>query len=138
MKTRIGFVSNSSSSNFVVIGKPGAGYEYPPIEDKHFTLEGAFEFGWEHTIYKSLKDRIAWAYLQTHRGSLDNEANDIYLKMLNEVLRDIGAQQIKWKLDSYSYIDHQSINDEIFSSKEVLKEFLFNKGSYIQGGNDNG
>ena len=138
MKIRSSFVSNSSSSSFVVINARG-GYIKPALNDnlvvgKYF---GCSEFGWgpEEDI-GDFGSRVIWAYLQSE------SVNNKYLQMIEKVIKEnSNVQNIEWKV--LGYIDHQSKirerpeNEEIFKSKEVLKDFLFGADSYIHVDNDN-
>ena len=60
MKVRNGFISNSSSTSFVVIGHSGH-FEKPFIENNTILVEDDNFFGWDFTTYNSVEDRIAWA-----------------------------------------------------------------------------
>lgn len=148
MKIRTGFVSNSSSSSFVVIDKG-------PIEDWNIPDElrllteltvvspnGNYEFGWERITYYEVWDKINFAYLQT-RVAWDN--GEEWRNMLSNVLKKYTSiKEILWTDTNgdMGYIDHQSSasegeNTEIFESEEVLAQFLFNRKSVIVGNNDN-
>jgi hypothetical protein len=171
MKIRTGFISNSSSSSFVVIKNTGS---FHNVREDEFCCKGGtlvvdgsqgnLEFGWEWTRYDNFWDKLHFAYIQARY--MDSEAmdspygdkkppfdkkSDVGLKILEEILKEeLGVLDIEWKIDPEAhwdspyrcYIDHQSAiyegqNGEIFESKEVLKSFLFDIGSFIQGGNDN-
>lgn len=143
MKIRNGFVSNSSSSSFVVIDAKN-GYSIPlrlqsPIVyiDNRF---GTSEFGWGSETIEDGCSRIIFAYLQIYYD--DN--NEQWLEMLEEVIKEnTPVKEIVWKINTeYAYIDHQSNaaegqNTEIFDSKERLKDFIFGKDSKIVLDNDN-
>jgi len=147
MKIRSGFVSNSSSSSFIVISQEG----YQPFRlgsfvkiPDHF-YDSTYEFGWGPGRISDTESKINFAYLQC----LDVN-NEEWLELLEEVLKEeTGVEKIVWNFaKSYEdrgiegYIDHQSSagegkNTQIFESKETLRAFLFNNGSYIQLDNDN-
>lgn len=139
MKVRHGFVSNSSSSSFVVIA-PDDIY-FPEFEDNKLILSYSFllgnsEFGWEEETYWGFFSKFNWAYLQT-------SGNEAYLLMLKTVVEDNTKCVVEYDLefeDVPGYIDHQSVGGEnlvIFESEDNLKNFLFSQSSYIQTGNDN-
>lgn len=147
MKVRHGFVSNSSSSSFIVI-EHGPLNE-PFIEEKYDTFVGGeygeTEFGWQDETYHDAHSKINFAYLQA-------ENNPAWLAMLETVIKEhLDVSNVEWKLTAeynakngkkWAYIDHQSAacegqNTEMFENEHVLKAFLFNTNSYIKNGNDN-
>lgn len=147
MKRRSGFVSNSSSSSFIVISSNGSLILKDAYVGEDIVVDGYFgetEFGWEFCKYNSFGDRLIFAYLQTQYAQ-----NNSWLKMLENVVKDhTGCKNIKWEVsldynsNGWAYIDHQSSasegeNIEMFDNEESLINFLFNENSYIQGGNDN-
>ena len=163
MKARTGFVSNSSSSSFVVIDS-SCGYESLNIDGGHAILgpeKGEHEFGWGPERIDDIWSRINFAFLQAHYAIPEHDAllekartivyghSNSYLQMLEEVLMEnSNINTITWDFtrDEFGfeegYIDHQSNasegqNMEIFNSKDTLKDFIFGKNSYIQLDNDN-
>lgn len=146
MKIRVGFVSNSSSSSFVVIDSSG-NYDSYSCTGQELTegFDGRTEFGWDGGFVGGVPTRINFAYLQT----VYDKSHPEWLEMLNEVLKEeLGLENINYNIntdfatDRWGYIDHQSCsgegsNTEIFESKKHLKDFIFGKGSRIFLDNDN-
>jgi hypothetical protein len=140
MKIRKGFVSNSSSSSFVVIGKKGDDSHkvINIIEDGALTLGelGHDEFGWGPETIKDVFSRINFAKIQS-------DYNKSWFEMLEKVIKEkTGCKTITWQMDNFAYIDHQSHasegeNIEIFENEKVLKQFLFCFDSLIELDNDN-
>lgn len=159
MKTRLGFVSNSSSSSFIVISNSG---DLERFNLHHFVWEkysdntlligisGETEFGWQHEEYNDIDSKINFAWIQAKYLEECGKAEP--MEMLLRVLKEYtGANEIKsvmslaWNDESgkkHAYIDHQSAasegaNTEMFDGENSLKAFLFNPRSYIRNGNDN-
>jgi hypothetical protein len=146
MKIRNGFVSNSSSSSFVVIN--GSNLEVPKTKwhDLYIVGEGGVvEFGWGPDTITGFDSKANFAYLQILYA---NNRYD-WLQMLEEVIKEgLGVSRVMYDLSlncgfkNEGYIDHQSSasegeNTEIFENKDVLRDFLFGTGSYIELDNDN-
>lgn len=157
-KIRKGFVSNSSSSSFVIVGNGEFEQNMQRYVDDDGTLvvgaNGVTEFGWEDTKYRDMFDRINFAYMIAKY-----EENPEWFNMLETVLKEhFKCSSIFYLIDEsyscdenestpygkwvYGYIDHQSTaaessNGSIYDSADELERFLFCKDSYIQGDNDN-
>lgn len=142
MKTRTGFVSNSSSTSFVIIGRSGD-LQIPTSLDNTLTVSGNYEFGRDFETTRDVNGRIAWAVMQAqYQGKAD------WLQMIADVVTETSGWTLVCPIDvdnqaynspNYSYIDHQSIGEsnEIFASKDELKAWIFDKESYVRMGNDN-
>lgn len=139
MKQRLGFVSNSSSSSFVVIGSGDCSNGIKRVKSRIedgiiiFGREGETEFGWGPDTITDIFSRFNFAKLQAIRSE--------WSEMLEKVIKDVtGCDSIMWDVDGY--IDHQSAacegsNIEIFDNEDTLKNFLFCEDSMIELDNDN-
>jgi len=139
MKIRIGFVSNSSSTSFVIIGHSGI-LEIPSNDGVRICVAGSFQFGRSGCAINPI-GRIAFAWMQAQYQKRDD-----WVTMIKQVVKEVTDLEFVCLInpfadycESFSYIDHQSIgkSNEIFSSMDELKAFIFDKDSYIEMGNDN-
>ena len=157
MKIRNGFVSNSSSTSFIVIGTvknddtiASLRKEWGNQEVLHVTPDlGRHHFGWERRTYTHFWDRVIFSWIQ---AKYVQSSYPDWMEMLNDVLKDkLNVKQISWELSvvgntgnykDQCFIDHASASNEgrntnMFENKQTLGMFLFSPSSYIQGGNVN-
>lgn len=127
------FETNSSSSHSITICNDIKNYvlDYiDPDDDGSITLTGG-EYGWQWDYFNDAREKANYCAQTFH----NHEAE---LQLLTEVLiEQTGADQIIF--DLYGYVDHDSdgVAFEAAINKETLKNFIFNKNSYLYLGNDN-
>lgn len=133
------FETNSSSTHAICI-KEETPTDFP--EEVYF---GLGEFGWENARYDSVSDRACYLHTAINNFTYEDKTKykDIKDKITNILLKH-GIKS-RWKeetkADEWSYIDHYyelaSFINKILEDENLLLEYLFNKDTFIQTGNDN-
>jgi len=152
MKIRSGFVSNSSSSSFIIITKNKDNEVRQPIA-KGGILKiprdsiGETDFGRGAGTFHDFDSKLHFAILQ----ALYTDVQD-YIDMILSVLKKkfVGVKDIVINLEpdfymeydeskTYGEIDHDSVGNqylEIFDTEDTLYNFLFMTDSYFHVGGD--
>lgn len=124
------FETNSSSSHSISIADDTKQFVmdtiYPDQNGNVYVYGG--EYGWEWFKHNDAETKLSYAAQQFH-GNISS------LNTLREiVMEQTGATDVVFNLDGY--IDHDSVGI-VPSDKDSLRNFIFNKNSWLFGGNDN-
>lgn len=120
------FETNSSSTHSITISNDTVLNDtITPDSEGVVRLSGG-EFGWDY--FDSNEAIVKANYAAQALG--DDCEN------LIEVIREQTGAEFVLIDTSKGYIDHQSVG-LVRDDKEWLRQFIFSKGSYLYGGNDN-
>ncbi len=157
MKERLEFVSNSSSSSYVVrpddmqyrdMDKEAAKLFTKglcsPTEDGKWNglfLDYEAEFGWQRQNYREAEVKWNWLVLQAYYdGGKYREIVEQYVRKFVEDCEIDWGDIASMESRSIAYIDHQSVDAKsTFEAVETvgISQFLVNNNCYIRNGNDN-
>lgn len=123
------FETNSSSSHSISLATEDKEFVldtiYPDQDGRIFLTGG--EFGWEWFKHNDALTKANYA-----------AQDSINMELLVEVIKEqTGATEVIIMDTSNGYIDHDSVGTTPGSDKESLRNFIFNKNSWLFGGNDN-
>lgn len=137
------FETNSSSSHSISIsaGDSDALMDTIKIPESGVLELGSGEYGWEWEKYNDAATKADYCAIYC-RGSTERRL------MLTEVLKKQTGAQVIFTDDKHDdggergyvgYIDHESAGaaHDAFNSPESLRNFIFNKSSWLFLGNDN-
>lgn len=126
------FETNSSSAHSLSIAGPEKQFVMDvlyPNQNGVITLTGG-EFGWEWFKHNDAETKANYA-------AVDFNGNETNTEMLIEVIKEqTGAETVILDIGENDYIDHDSVG-LVPKNKEELRNFIFNKNSWLFGGNDN-
>lgn len=142
------FETNSSSIHSLVIGNNNENiYENLPSEI-HFN---GGEYGWENEVYNDIENKANYLYT----GIVNNNLVDELVPKIKDILSKWNITPIFQETNKkmynneeydefkhgYYYIDHsydlQDFLNTVCNNEELLMNFLFSDGSFIETGNDN-
>lgn len=111
-----------------------------PDTDGTIELTGKDGFGWEERKYNDAETKANYCAIYAC-GGYPKDFKSEKLAMLADVLKEqTGAEKITFAPEFEDCgIDHQSFDvaDEVFESKEKLRQFIFNRNSWLFTCNDN-
>lgn len=126
------FETNSSSSHSISIATEDKEFVLDtlyPDQNGIITVEGD-DYGWEWFKHNDAETKASYA-----AQSFANDDNQ--LELLKEVIiEQTGAEDVKFVGLQDGYVDHDSYGVAP-KSKHELRNFIFNKNSWLFGGNDN-
>jgi hypothetical protein len=125
------FETNSSSAHSVSIADETKEFVLDalyPDQNGNILLTGG-EFGWDWFKHNDALTKANYA-----AQAFNNNGND--MEMLVDVIKEMtGAEEVLFDCED-GYIDHDSYGTAP-TNREDLKNFIFNKNSWLFGGNDN-
>lgn len=126
------FETNSSSSHSVSIADQTKEFILETIypDDEGTIYVNGDEYGWGFFKHNDAITKLSYAAQQFNGDHLK-------LEMLTQLVKEqTGADNIVYRLDD-GYIDHQSTDILNDLTAEELRGFIFNRNSWLFGGNDN-
>lgn len=125
------FETNSSSCHSVSVADDTKEFVLDtlyPDQNGVITLTGG-DFGWEWFKHNDAETKANYA-AQAFYG------NEIYQEMLVDIIKEqTGAEEVIFDCEK-GYIDHDS-HGTAPTNRDELKRFIFDKNSWLFGGNDN-
>lgn len=138
------FETNSSSAHSISLSQEDIVIDSLPIDWNGTIRLNGDEFGWEFERYNDAYTKANYMRVYTeYCGDKEQEFKNKLIKVIKE---QTGAKEVilgesNDKYYPHGYIDHQSIEDNdyhyLFDDESVLKNFIFNKNSWLFTGNDN-
>jgi len=127
------FETNSSSSHSLSVAREDQEFVYDtiyPDQNGLIKVTGE-EFGWGWTKYNDSMTKLAYLFQDSPESKYDD------IKEI--VMKQTGATEVDF-IEGGGYIDHDGCGTthEVRGSNEDMRNFVFNKNSWLFIGNDNG
>jgi hypothetical protein len=126
------FETNSSSSHSVSIADETKEFVLDtiyPDQDGVIEIHGG-EYGWEWFKHNDAETKASYIAQQFQHNE------DVLDRIREVIMEQTGAEEVKFIGLENGYVDHDSVGI-LDSDKESIKQFIFNKNSWLFGGNDN-
>jgi hypothetical protein len=126
------FETNSSSSHSLSVAREDQEFVYDtiyPDQNGVINVTGE-EFGWGWSKHNDSMTKLAYVFQDAHESDYD---------LIKEVvMKQTGATEVNFD-ENGGYIDHDGVGttDDIRCNSEDLRNFIFNKNSWLFIGNDN-
>lgn len=136
------FETNSSSTHSLVVDRNGDYLGLTPNSNNEITVRPE-DFGWSTINYSQPEEKLAYLLIYI-RDWVPLESLKIAYKskLVDMVSEHTGAEFVILEgEENDGYIDHQSVEsgqlDPYFLDIDLMKDFVFGRGSYVETGNDN-
>lgn len=127
------FETNSSSTHSLSVAREDQEFVYDtiyPDQNGVINVSGE-EFGWGWVKYNNSLTKLAYLFQDSYENDHD---------LIKEVvMKQTGATEVNFN-ENGGYIDHEGVGTtyDIRRNSEDLRNFIFNKNSWLFIGNDNG
>jgi hypothetical protein len=142
------FETNSSSSHSISISDKNDSdlmdNSLIPDENGNVTLEGG-QFGFGTDDYYDAQSKASYMGIYAIEWAKD-ESENFQNILIDVIKKQTGCKEVIFKFskdyddENWSYIDHQSVESEdyhyVFYNPEELRQFIFNKKSYLHTDSD--
>lgn len=127
------FETNSSSSHSVSIAGTDKDFVLDTIyPDENGVIELNLRyFGWDWFKHNDAETKAIYALVAANG---DSAAEQMIIDLIKE---QTGAEKVVVVVDNEAGIDHQSVGTFYPSDRDTTRNFIFNKNSWLFGGNDN-
>lgn len=136
------FETNSSSTHSIVVNRNGDYVGLTPNDDNEIAVRPN-DFGWATDTFEKPEEKLSYLLIYIRDWIPVETLKLVYTKRLLDMVKEhTGATNIYLDGDDNDgYIDHQSVEhgelECYFSDPELMKDFVFGRGSYVETGNDN-